>query len=146
MILFNLKALESRLKNREMTQPEYFRYLMANWLVLGTLSFLVVDDQWDNPGVAGMLLIIPAVGVLLGYRSNRKGDNADFLNRFIKLHFVIGMRFFLLSIAVVLLVALIGQFIPDHPVKGFILGGSVMAVMIGFYGSLARSVGCVAGR
>lgn len=136
----HLKSLIARLQKDELSSLEEMLFLLANWSVFGFLSFIFVNQQYDNPGVILMLTALPIIGLFISYRSNAKGDGKDFLKRLIPLHFNLGLRFMVLSIISLIISAQIGQVI-DHPaIKGFFIGGIFFAVILGFYISLGRSI------
>jgi hypothetical protein len=136
----HLNSLMDRLKRNEINNLEEMLFLLANWCVFGFLSFVFVNQQYDNPGVIIMLTLLPTIGLFISYRSNSKGDGKDFLKRLIPLHFNLGIRFMILSFISLLLSSKIGQFIEHPAIKGFFIGGMFFGVILTFYISLSRSM------
>lgn len=136
--MLNLKKTERKLTESIMTQKEQFWYLFANWAIFGFLSFIVVDKNYDNPGVLVMLTILPLIGLVSCYRANIKGDGKQFLSRFISLHFVVGIRFLALILVTMLSANLFVEYIQieNEAIKGFSIGGLFLFLLIGFYRSL----------
>jgi hypothetical protein len=95
MIWFRLKKLERKLAKRELSEHNAFRYLMTYLLVFVTLMALPEVSSysgwnWDiSHYIITLLLTIGAT--YTSFRINEKGDNRDFLKRFISLAFVIGV-------------------------------------------------------
>lgn len=95
MIWFRLHKLERKLAKRELSEHNAFRYLMTYLIVLVTL--LAVPEitpysgwNWDiSHYIITLLLTIGAT--YTAFRINEKGDNRDFLKRFISLAFVTGI-------------------------------------------------------
>ena len=140
MNIINLKDLEIRLSENYVSEKEGFQYLLANWLVFGMIAFGAVDKNYDNPGVMLMLLVIPSMGLLIGYFANQKGDGKDFLKRFIAVHWILGIRFFALLIAGIVLLDLLTDPINSEAIRGWISGLFCIAIGVGFYYSLSRTL------
>src|SRR5690606_35581223 len=85
-------------------------------------------------------IIVPVIGLFLTFNANKKGDGKNYLIRLISLHFLIGIRYFILTLLLAIPVGLITSLIPDQAVKGFLHGGFVAGMGIAFYYSLASSV------
>ena len=142
----SLAALEKKLTQNEISQKDSFLFLLVNWMVFGMIGFLVADAQHDNPGVLGMLVIIPAIGLIIGYFANKKGDGKNYLLRMVSLHWVIGVRFFLLFFPLALIMRFTVGTIENIYVKGWLLGIIMIAYGISFYGTIARSMKRVSGQ
>jgi hypothetical protein len=137
---FNLKDLEKRLAENNVSDKEGFYFLLANWIVFGSFSFAAVTEQYGNPGVMVMLLAIPVISLVIGFKANQKGDGKDFLKRFISLHFVIGIRIIVFIILLALPVGLLGSFISNVMIRQFLFGGFIATAGIIYYWYLARSI------
>ncbi len=137
---FNLKDLEKRLAENNVSDKEGFRYLLANWIVFGSLSFAAVTEQYGNPGVMVMLLAVPVISLIIGFKANQKGDGKDFLKRFISVNFVIGIQFIVFTILFAIPVGLLGSFISNVIIRHFLFGGFISASGITYYWYLARSI------
>lgn len=136
----NLKDLKTRLSKGEISEKDGFHYLLANFLVFGTSAFLTLYESYDDPGVLVVFILLPVIGLVLSFNANQKGDGKDFLKRFISLHFVVGIRFYLIAILFVAIMALVLPYISSAVAKGFILGGGIVAIGVGFYSTLSRSI------
>ena len=113
---------------------------MANFIVFGLTSFMAINVYHDDPGIIFLLILIPVVGLILTFKANQIGDGKDYLKRFISLHFVIGIRFYVFTILFMIGAGFLVSFIPNQVIKGFLFGGLIAAFGIGFYYSLARSI------
>lgn len=95
MIWLNLKALEINLANYRVTSKNTLGYLLTI-LIIFTLLFYMPQDStypftaWDL-GEMLLVLLITIVSVRRIFSINQKGDNRDFLVRFLSLAFVIGL-------------------------------------------------------
>lgn len=140
MNIINLKDLKVRLSENRVSEKEGFSYLLANWLVFGMIAFGAVDKNYDNPGVMLMLLVIPSIGLLIGYLANQKGDGRDFLKRFIAVHWILGLRFFVLLLGGMFLMSYLVSHINNEAFKGWTIGLFCMTVGISFYYTLSRTL------
>ena len=136
----SLTALQNKLINNQISEKDGFLFLLANWVFFGMIGFLVADAQHDNPGVLGMLVIIPAIGLIIGYLANQKGDGKHYLLRMISLHWVIGIRFFLLFFPLAFIMRYTVGTIENIYVKGWVLGFIMIAYGISFYTTIGRSM------
>lgn len=95
MIWFGLNKLESKLAKRELSEHNAFRYVMTYLIAFVTLMALPEITpysgwNWDiSHYIITLFLTIGATYTC--FRINEKGDNRDFLKRFISLAFVIGV-------------------------------------------------------
>lgn len=140
MILFNLQKLKQRLISNTLSDKEYFFYLIANWLLFGMICFAIVIDQYGNPGVVVLLLIIPIPGLFIAYRENQKGDGINYLQRIIPLHFVTGLRLCSLSAAWLILVHLVDHYLLDNSLGEDVHTGFLGGMLGVFYYSLISSI------
>jgi len=136
---FNLKDLEKRLAENNVSDKEGFYYLLANWIVFGSISFAAITEQYGNPGVMVILIVIPVVSLTLGFIVNQKGDGKDFLKRFISVHFLVGIRIIVFAILIGLPIDLLGSYILKV-IRHILFGSFIAAAVIAYYWFLARSI------
>lgn len=134
----HLRTLTNNLRANRLSELEKMLFLLANWCVFGFLSYVFVMRQYGNPGVIIMMTLLPAIGVLIGYRQYAKANKRQFITHFIPLHFVLGYRFLVLTIFAFLLSSQLGTFIESVPARGFFNGGILMLMILGFYFRLAH--------
>ncbi|HEX6981737.1 MAG TPA: hypothetical protein VF181_03155 [Balneolaceae bacterium] len=124
---FNLRDLENRLSDNNVSDKEGFYYLMASFILFSLISYGSSSDYYNNDtflfAEVALVLLITVVGLNLTFKVNQKGDGKDYLKRFLSLYFVIGIRLFvfimLLAIpvaifAVVFLEETSGRLIEDY--------------------------------
>lgn len=95
MIWLRLRKLERKLAKRELSEHTTFQYLITYLVVLITLAALpeitpYSSWNWDISHFI-ITLVITIAATFTAFRSNKKGDNRDFLKRFLSLSFVIGI-------------------------------------------------------
>jgi hypothetical protein len=136
----DLKDLEKRLAENSVSDKEGFRYLLANWILFGSLSFAAVTEQYGNPGVMVILLLIPVISLIIGYRANQKGDGKEFLKRFISVHFVAGIRIIVIAILLSIPAGLLGSVIPEGITRRLLFGTIILTTGISYYWIMAGSI------
>lgn len=139
-----LKDLEKRLIDRHVPDSEGFLYLLASWIIFGSISFWAAITQYGNPGVIVVLLIIPVIALFLTWRGNQSGDGQEYLKRAISIHFVVGVRYLLLAACFTLLAETFLTSLSEGLLKGVLTGGPTAAIVLGYFFSLFRSVRRVA--
>ena len=137
---FNLKDLEQRLADDNISSKEEFYYLLANFILFAFIYIAAGRSQYDNPGVFVLLILIPAIGLFITFKANQKGDDKDYLKRILSLHWVVGIRVFVFAILFSIPVSFIISFISNAAVRGFLRGGYFAAAGIVFYIYLTRSI------
>lgn len=110
MIWLDLKGLERKISNNELTEKDGYNYLMAT-MVLTTIVVVGLSRQ-DSYSWFNFLNAIIAVGITVWginacYRVNNDLDGKDFLKRFLAISWVIGMRIALWVIGLSILVGII---------------------------------------
>lgn len=116
MIWFNLKELERKLIQYELSENAAFQYLLVI-MILITLAFYAPGVKgythyaWEIGDVI-LELLITVVGIYTLYSVNSKGDNRDFLKRYFSLSFVVGLRLLIFYLAVRLIFKIIMFVIP----------------------------------
>src|SRR5659263_14252 len=114
MIWFNIKNLESKISNNELSDKDGFNYLLANAIVTVisiSISTVHEHDRWIK--LVGMIIavMITIWGIKAAYNANNDNDGKDFLKRFLAISWVVSMRilvaFFLLAIFFGLIVGIL---------------------------------------
>lgn len=102
---FNLRDLENRLIESEVSDKEGFYYLLANLILFGLASYGTVESY--NHGAflfveIAVMVFITIVGLNYTFKANKSGDGQDYFKRFLSLYFVIGIRLavFILLLAI----------------------------------------------
>ena len=106
MYLWKTKALAERLKNDSLSQKDHFWYL----LLFVTINSVIIElSVYDIQPVTiiyitqSLLMVsITIIGTWLCYRTNRNGDNKDFITRYICLWIPIAIRIALLGFSVLM--------------------------------------------
>ena len=116
MIWLNLKKLERLLIQNKITESISYQYLLV-FLVLLTLTSTVSEtDDFSHYGweISYIILelLITIVGTYLVFQVNEKGDNRDFLKRYLSLSFVNGLWLALIAVLVRLIFKIIMFVIP----------------------------------
>lgn len=110
MIWLDLKGLERKISNNELSENDGFNYLMAT-MVLTSIAVGGFSRQssysWLN-----FLNVILAVGITVWginacYKANNDLDGKDFLKRFLAISWVISMRMLLWVIGLSLVIGII---------------------------------------
>jgi len=106
MYLWNTKALATKLKTGELSQADRFKYLF-----LGVIMFALIGEVASclgsirTPAVIEItesiiVFIIIVGGTLLCYKANKRGDNKEFIDRYICLTVPIFLKLMALLISV----------------------------------------------
>ncbi len=95
MIWFNLNRLERRLAKRELSEHHAFRYLVFYLVIFISVAALpeiapYPGWNWDISRYV-FTLLISLSATYTAFRTNEKGDNRDFLKRYISIAFVTGI-------------------------------------------------------
>ena len=105
MYFWNVKALVKSLKDNSITEFEKMLYLLAYGLLFSFLSIIstlmpetTTPQFYDDWILDVIFLIINAFGILYLYNINSKGDNKDFITRYICLGLPVTIRYFIFSI------------------------------------------------
>lgn len=146
MIWLNLRILETKLSNHLLTAQAAFNYLFTFLIVLIILIYLPRDssfpfDGWD---LAELLLVLltSIIGLKIVFSTNQKGDNHEFLKRFLSLSFVTGLRLLIavmiiwLAFKIIMFIIPIDFFVPidravNHPAMQMLF--TPIVVVIFFY-------------
>lgn len=119
---FNLKDLEKRLQNNEVSEREGFKYLLVIFILF------ILSSYGDNTsysllifGVSDLVLTssVTIAGIWLTFKTNQSYDNQHYFIRFFSLYFVLGIRlavFLLILIPVFLLLNKVFGPLPENGV------------------------------
>ena len=96
MYLWNTKALAGELKDGTLSQRERFKYL----LILAVISAAAIEGERyvsEQPSLpmwveSALAIVITVVGIWVCYRANRKGDDREFIDRYICMGFPLLIR------------------------------------------------------
>jgi len=106
MIWFNLKSLESKISNNELSDKDGFNYLLANAIV----TIIAVNITTGKDSATWMLLtgfflalLITIWGINAAFSANNAIDGKDFLKRYLAISWVISMRIFVVILGVALI-------------------------------------------
>lgn len=95
MIWFDLKELERRLRNGDLSDKDIFYYLLAGLLMESIFSYINRDDYTTKWIVAIEIIIViitTVIGMKRTFDLNSAYDNKDYFKRYLSLSFVIGIR------------------------------------------------------
>ena len=157
MYFWNIKALEEDLRQGKVTPNEKIKYLFAFIVMYGFLKELIIRVrpqyygdysadplgsfmmQWVSMQVFSVWTILRngelllrwlfiLGGVIFCYQANRKGDNKEFIDRFVCLSLPVSIRFFAMLLPIILigsnpialyfLAAYLGQLLGPGPDSG----------------------------
>ena len=102
MYWWNIKALANELKAKKVSQLEKFKYFFALTIVvvvIGELSYLFpLIEKPNSLDILDSLayIAVTAFGILACYKANKRGDNKEFIDRFICLSWPIGILLFVI--------------------------------------------------
>lgn len=87
MYFWNSRALAAEMSRSVLPQRETMKYLVA-WTLFNTIAvqnalWTVEAITWFTITKALLVIAINVAGVLVCYAANRRGDDADFIERFI---------------------------------------------------------------
>lgn len=99
MYWWNLQALKSELTQGPLAEPQAFKYLLAQALVVALAAGAVTRPWWICPATAA----IAGFGTAYCYHANGGASGRDFLSRYVSLGWVIGIRVLAASLPVALL-------------------------------------------
>jgi len=151
MIWLKLKKLETKLINNEISEKTSFQYLLAYLIFLAVAMSLPNEEKFSDWGwEAGDVLlglVITIVGTYSVFSINQKGDNRDFIKRYLSLSFVNGLRLVLLALLLELFYKVVMFVIPLEQWHFFndLLSGDLPALLysivlsLAFYWLLIRS-------
>ena len=94
MIWFNIKELESRLINGEVTDKVAFTYLLTHLILITLASYIQGDEDPFWMVLVHLMISLGSTiwGLKKTYEINQRGGNREYLKRFLSLSFVSGVR------------------------------------------------------
>lgn len=142
MIWFNIKKLESRLINGEVTDKVAFTYLLTHIILITLASYIRGDEDPFWMVLVHLMISLGSSiwGLKKTYEINQRGGNRDYLKRFLSLSLVSGVRMvvfvFLFLFAINLLTLLfhaLGMQIPLSALAKNVLELAGFVLMVGVY-------------
>lgn len=116
MIWLRLKKLETKLINNDISEKTSFQYLLVHLVLIALVMTIPGEEEfshWGWKAGRGLLdLVITVVGTYLVFSINSKGDNRDFVKRYLSLSFVNGLRLVLLILLLELFYKVVMFIIP----------------------------------
>jgi hypothetical protein len=108
MIWFDIKKLEQKISNNELTEKEGFNYLLAYSIItVFALSFASnKTNGWMMFSEFAISVLITIWGLRTTYEVNNEIDGKDFFKRFFAINWVIGMRILVILIPLAFLFGL----------------------------------------
>lgn len=133
----SIREMADHLASGRVSDWHSFLFLFGNWAVFGTIAIGAAGVNDDAPGLLLLLIVLPMIGLFIGFITNYRSDGKDFLKRFVVFHFVVGARFiFIIPIAFVLASLLLRQLF-DGDLEGFLQFLVLAGLMFSFYYTLA---------
>jgi hypothetical protein len=113
MIWFNLKELENKISNDELSDRDGFNYLLA-FFILSTIGYSLGSGNssgWVKFIGLIISILINIWGLKTIYAANKEVDGKDFFKRFFAFYWVIGFRLFVIILPIAMIIGvLIGIF------------------------------------
>jgi ABC-type nickel/cobalt efflux system permease component RcnA len=103
MTWFNIKEVERKLINDELTDKESFDYLLYTSVLFTFFTYVGVKEHtndWLHFLEFIITLVITIVGIKATYTINATGGQKDYLKRYTSLSFVAGIRLFVYAFLV----------------------------------------------
>jgi hypothetical protein len=116
MIWFNIKELENKISNDDLSDKDGFNYLLA-FFILSTIGYSIASNNttgWITFSGCIISILINIWGLKTIYEANKLIDGKDFFKRFFAIYWVIGFRLFLLTLPVYIIA---GIFIAISSIK-----------------------------
>jgi hypothetical protein len=109
MIWFDIKKLEDKISNDELSDKDGFNYVMAS-LILTSIVLSVATNNangWIKLLSCFVSVVINIWGFKAIYQANIDNDGKDFFKRFFAISWVIGMRLLVIGIIIGVLIGVI---------------------------------------
>jgi len=141
MIWFDIKNLENKISNNELTDKDGFSYVLAN-LILTTIVLSFVTNNangWIKLSQCVISILINVWGLKTVYEVNNEIDGKDFFKRFFAINWVIGMRLIVITLIFVVIVGIIIGIVSEknymnfndpNPIRDIV--GLIFSAMISF--------------
>lgn len=118
MIWFKLKKLETKLAHSEVSEDTALQYLLSFLVLFAIIFTLPNSDRYSGYSweISEFILdlLITVVGARTVFSINQKGDNREFLKRFLSLSFVNGARLLIVLMPLWLVYKIIMYVIPQN--------------------------------
>jgi ABC-type polysaccharide/polyol phosphate export permease len=117
MTWFNIKEVERKLINDELTDKESFDYLLYTSVLFTFFTYVGVKEHtndWLHFLEFIITLVITIVGIKATYTINATGGQKDYLKRYTSLSFVAGIRLFAYALLVAFILGIIVATINPH--------------------------------
>ena len=115
MYFWKTKVLVEKLKNGALSEKHHFWYLLLFVTINSVIIEMSVYDIQPATIIymaqSFLLVSITIIGTWLCYRTNRNGDNKDFITRYICLWIPIAIRIALLGITALMIYVPLGMFL-----------------------------------
>lgn len=133
----SLRDMTAHLASGRVNDWHSFLFLFGNWAVFGTIAIGAAGANDDAPGLLLLLIVLPMVGLFIGFITNYRADGKDFLKRFVVFHFVVGTRFiFIIPVAFAAVSFLLNQSF-EGDLRGFLQFIVLAGLLYSFYHTLA---------
>ena len=111
MYLWKIDSLVNDFKEGKVTQKEEFKYILLFGIMFTFLTskFLYIDDIYNIYDTINSIsmLIITIIGTYYCYIVNSKGDNKDFMVRYMIIGLPAGIRIFLIAFLLIIIYSLL---------------------------------------
>jgi hypothetical protein len=133
----SIREMTHHLANGRVNDWHSFLFLFGNWAVFGTIAIGAAGANDDAPGLLLLLIVLPMVGLFIGFITNYRSDGKDFLKRFVVFHFVVGARFFFIIPTAFALASYALRQLFDGDIEGFLQFLVLAGLLFSFYYTLA---------
>jgi hypothetical protein len=107
MYLWKIDSLVNDFKEGKVTQKEEFKYILLFGIMFTFLTskFLYIDDIYNIYDTINSIsiLIITIIGTYYCYLVNSKGDNKDFMIRYMIIGLPVGIRIYLIAFLLIII-------------------------------------------
>jgi len=122
MYIWKPSNLAIDLRNDNVTEKEKLKYVLF-WVLATAIAsdpVLHIDFEYvlNDTILSIVMLLISAAGTIYCYKINKKGDNKDFISRYICLSIPVGIRALTVLVAIIAIIVVI-----DISFEANILGG-----------------------
>jgi hypothetical protein len=109
MIWFDIKQLESKISNNELTDRDGFNYVLAYFILSIIVYSLITNDSngWVKFLECIISVLINIWGLKAIYEANEKIDGKDFFKRFFSIFWVIGFRLFVITMVITVILGVV---------------------------------------
>lgn len=133
MYFWNIDKLKADLRERQLTERETFKYLMATQLLYGLAMIPYIKyNIWDIYS-AIVALLVTFIGVYYIYKCNNGAAGSNLLQRYLALSWVVGIRYsvlLMLPVSIVFYVAVeTYSDIPNYTTPFDVLFGNALFVV-----------------